>query len=66
MVATSARERWGPKIQNWVADGREVNRRYHFEWGDTVRTTPKGAVRMGKAPHGIVISEPRQVSWPQD
>lgn len=43
-----------------------ADRRYHFEWGDTIRTTPKGAVRMGKAPHGIVISEPRQVSWPQD
>jgi len=44
-----------------TADGR-----YHFEWGDTVRTTPKGAVRMGKSPHGIIISEPREVHWPQD
>jgi hypothetical protein len=43
-----------------------ADRRYHFEWGDTVRTTAKGAVRMGKAPHGIIISGPRQVSWPQD
>lgn len=28
VVATSAQERWGPKIQDWVADVREVNRRY--------------------------------------
>jgi Xaa-Pro aminopeptidase len=44
-----------------TADGR-----YHFEWGDTVRTTARGAVRMGKSPHGIIISEPRQVTWPPD
>ena len=43
------------------ADGR-----YHFEWGDTVRTTPRGAVRMGKSPHGIIISEPHDVEWPRD
>jgi Xaa-Pro aminopeptidase len=45
---------------------RTADRRYEFSWGDTVRTTPKGAVRMGKSPHGIIISEPRDVSWPQD
>src|SRR5262249_20253890 len=28
VVATSARERWGPLIQDWVADVREVNRRH--------------------------------------
>src|SRR5579871_218451 len=28
VVATSAKDRWGPKIQNWVTDVREVNRRY--------------------------------------
>jgi Xaa-Pro aminopeptidase len=44
-----------------TADGR-----YSFSWGDTVRTTPRGAVRMGRAPHGVIISEPRQVSWPND
>ena len=27
-VATSAAERWGPSIQNWVTDVREANRRY--------------------------------------
>jgi hypothetical protein len=40
--------------------------RYAFEWGDTVRTTAKGAVRMGKSPHGVMISQPREVSWPKD
>jgi Xaa-Pro aminopeptidase len=44
-----------------TADGR-----YSFEWGDTVRTTAKGAVRMGKASHGVMISQPREVSWPKD
>lgn len=43
-----------------------ADRRYHFEWGDTVRTTPVGAVRMGRAPHGVIISEPRDVTWPTD
>jgi len=28
VVATSAAERWGPSIQNWVSDVREANRRY--------------------------------------
>jgi Xaa-Pro aminopeptidase len=45
---------------------RTADRRYEFAWGDPVRTTPKGAVRMGKSPHGIIISEPHDVSWPQD
>ncbi|HLH22824.1 MAG TPA: M24 family metallopeptidase [Chloroflexota bacterium] len=40
--------------------------RYRFEWGDTIRTTATGAVRMGRAPHGVIISEPREVSWPTD
>ena len=44
-----------------TADGR-----YSFSWGDTVRTTPSGAVRMGHAPHGVDVSEPRQVIWPSD
>jgi len=26
-------------------------------WGDTCRITPNGAVRMGKAPHGMVIAK---------
>lgn len=45
---------------------RTADRRHSFSWGDTVRTTPKGAVRMGKGPHGVIISEPREVSWPRD
>ncbi len=45
---------------------RTADRKYEFAWGDTVRTTPKGAVRMGKAPHGVIISEDRDVRWPRD
>ena len=44
-----------------TADGK-----YSFEWGDTIRTTARGAVRMGKSPHGVVISQPRDVTWPKD
>jgi len=44
-----------------TADGQ-----WSFAWGDTVRTTARGAVRMGKSPHGVIISEPHEVSWPQD
>jgi Xaa-Pro aminopeptidase len=40
--------------------------RYHFIWGDTVHVGPKGARRMGHAPHGLVISQPRAVDWPRD
>jgi Xaa-Pro aminopeptidase len=43
-----------------------ADRRYHFEWGDTVRTTPRGAVRMGKSPYGMIISQPESVTWPRD
>lgn len=43
-----------------------ADRRYQFAWGDTVRTTPRGAIRMGKAPHGMIVSEPREVEWPRD
>jgi Xaa-Pro dipeptidase len=28
VIATSAKERWGPSIQDWVSDVREANRRY--------------------------------------
>src|SRR5262249_62101184 len=37
-----------------------ADRRYAFEWGDSVRTTPAGALRMGRAPPRVVISEPRE------
>lgn len=45
---------------------RTTDGQYAFEWGDSVRTTARGAVRMGRAPHGVVISEPREVDWPRD
>jgi Xaa-Pro aminopeptidase len=40
---------------------------YEFPWGDSVRVTPSGAERMGRAPHGLVISEKRPFTdWPRD
>jgi len=39
--------------------------RFHFIWGDTVHVGPAGARRMGGAPHGLVISQPQAVNWPQ-
>jgi len=41
-----------------------VDGAFMFRWGDTVRTTPGGAVRMGSAPTGLLSSEPREVRWP--
>lgn len=29
---------------------------FRFAWGDTCRTTPSGTVRMGKAPHGLLVA----------
>ncbi len=40
---------------------------YRFTWGDFVRVTPKGAVRMGKSPHGLIVSQPGPMPhWPTD
>ena len=37
VVATSANERWGPAIQDWVSDVREANRRYGRVMGERLR-----------------------------
>ena len=37
VVATSAKERWGPLIQDWVSDVREANRRYGRVMGERLR-----------------------------
>jgi Xaa-Pro dipeptidase len=37
VVATSAAERWGPSIQDWVTDVREANRRYGRVLGERLR-----------------------------
>jgi hypothetical protein len=39
------------------------DRRRLFRWGDSVRTTPKGAVRLGKHPAGLVVSRSQKVEW---
>ncbi|MGC4028105.1 MAG: M24 family metallopeptidase [Steroidobacteraceae bacterium] len=33
--------------------------KWQFAWGDTVRVTKAGAVRMGRTPHGLQVSPPR-------
>jgi hypothetical protein len=44
-----------------------ADRKVQFPWGDTIRITPRGAKRMGSAPHGIVISEAQPFTgWPTD
>ncbi len=46
----------------WAAD-----RRHNFHWGDTVRVTPSGGKRMGRAPHGMVVSPAVPFTgWPTD
>jgi hypothetical protein len=46
----------------WAAD-----KRYNFIWGDTVRITRGGAKRMGRAPHGMIVSpEQAFTGWPTD
>jgi hypothetical protein len=40
-----------------------TDRKRLFRWGDSVRTTPKGAVRLGRHPAGLVVSRPRSVEW---
>ena len=44
-----------------------ADERWEFPWGDSVRVTPSGAQRMGRAPHGLVVTEDRPFTdWPQD
>lgn len=46
-VATSAAERWGPAIQNWVSDVREAKRRYGRVMADRLRELDLGKERIG-------------------
>jgi Xaa-Pro aminopeptidase len=44
-----------------------ADERLEFPWGDSVRVTPSGAKRMGRAPHGLVVTEKRPFAdWPKD
>jgi Xaa-Pro aminopeptidase len=46
----------------WTKD-----RRYQFIWGDSVRITASGARRMGKSPHGMILSpNVAFTGWPDD
>jgi len=40
------------------------DRKRLFRWGDSVRTTPQGSVRLGRHPAGLVVSQPRSLTWP--
>ena len=35
------------------------DKRYQFIWGDSVQLTAGGAKRMGRGPHGLIVSEPK-------
>ena len=44
-----------------------ADKKYQFIWGDTVHLSARGARRMGRSPHGIVVSTPNGFSgWPTD
>lgn len=43
------------------------DKKYQFIWGDTVLLAAGGARRMGRSPHGLVVSKPgTAVDWPRD
>ncbi|HEV8021789.1 MAG TPA: M24 family metallopeptidase [Candidatus Lustribacter sp.] len=64
VVATSAVERWGPLIQDWVSDVREANRRYGRVMGERLRELNITNERIGisglgggtRTPEGTLIS----------
>ena len=63
VVATSAAERWGPSIQNWVTDVREANRRYGRVMGERLRELGMTNERIGitglgggtRSPEGTIM-----------
>jgi Xaa-Pro aminopeptidase len=63
VVATSAAERWGPSIQNWVTDVREANRRYGAVVGERLRELGIARERIGipglgggtRSPEGTIM-----------
>jgi len=63
VVATSAAERWGPSIQDWVTDVREAGRRYGHVLGERLRELGITNERVGisglgggtRAPEGTIM-----------
>lgn len=47
VVATSAAERWGPSVQDWVADVREAKRRYGRFMAERLRELGLDRARIG-------------------
>ena len=44
-----------------------ADKKYQFIWGDTVHVSGQGARRMGRSPHGILLSPAGGLSnWPTD
>lgn len=64
VVATSA-VRWGPRVQNWVSDVREANRRYGAVMGERLRELKADGKRIGicglaggtRTPEGLIVHE---------
>src|SRR5581483_4358622 len=64
VVATSAAERWGPRIQNWVTDVRECRRRYGKGMAERLlelgmergRIGVSGLVGGTRTPEGTIIA----------
>jgi Xaa-Pro dipeptidase len=63
LIATSAPERWGPAIQDWVSDVREAKRRYGRFMGERLRELGLERERIGiagyhggtRTPEGTII-----------
>jgi Xaa-Pro aminopeptidase len=63
VVATSAAERWGPAIQNWVTEVREANRRYGRAMAERLHELGITAERIGvsglgggtRSPEGTIM-----------
>jgi Xaa-Pro aminopeptidase len=61
VVATSAAERWGPSIQDWVADVREANRRYGRTMAERLKELGITDERIGicgastRSPEGTIM-----------
>jgi Xaa-Pro aminopeptidase len=60
-IATSAAERWGPAVQDWVADVREANRRYGQAMAERLKELGITDERIGicgastRSPEGTIM-----------
>ncbi len=47
VVAASAKERWGPQVQDWVDDVRSINRQFGAAMGERLAELGLGRARIG-------------------